>query len=98
MIQITTIISEFIKYNTFNITNEELIIIIKEEIPEFYYYLQKFEDEIEYFDFTLNFFIDDYLLQMNNIIIYNNDYAKYNNIVLKRIFLILVDNLFKKKN
>ena len=47
MIQITTIISDFIKYNTFNISNEKLIIIIKKEIPEFYYYLQKCEDEIE---------------------------------------------------
>jgi hypothetical protein len=35
---------------------------------------------------------------MNNIIIYNNDYTEYNIIVLKRIFLILVDNLFKIKN
>ena len=35
---------------------------------------------------------------MNNIIFYNNDYTEYNIIVLKRIFLILVDNLFKIKN
>lgn len=49
-------------------------------------------------DFTLNFFINDYLFQMNNIMIYNNDYTEYNNIVLKRLFLILVDNLFKIKN
>lgn len=98
MIQITTLVSDFIKYNTFNISNEKLIKIIKEEIPEFYYYLQKCEDEIEYFDFTLNFFIDDYLFQMNNIIIYDNDYTEYNNIVLKRLFLILVYNLFKIKN
>jgi len=98
MIQITTIVNDFINYNTFNISNDKLIKIIKEEIPEFYYYLQKCEDEIEYFDFTLNFFINDYLFQMNNIMIDNNDYTEYNNIVLKRLFLILVDNLFKIKN
>jgi hypothetical protein len=32
MIQITTIVSDFIKYNTFNISNKKLIIIIKYEI------------------------------------------------------------------
>lgn len=98
MIQIITVLSDFIKYNTFNISNEKLMIIIKEEIPEFYYNLQNCEDEIEYFDFTLKFFINDYLFQINNIRIDNNDYTEYNNIVLKRIFLILVDNLFKIKN
>ncbi len=35
---------------------------------------------------------------MNNIMINNNDYTEYINIILKRIFLILVDNLFKIKN
>lgn len=33
MIQITTIVSDFINYNTFNISNDKLIKIIKEEIP-----------------------------------------------------------------
>ncbi len=47
MIQITTVVSDFIKYNTFNISNDKLIKIIKEEIHEFYYYLQNCEDEIE---------------------------------------------------
>ena len=98
MLQIKTILKNYIIHNTFNYSNEELIKIIKEEIPEFYYYLQKCEDEIEYFDFTLNFYINDYLFQMNNIMIDNNDYTEYNNIVLKRTFLILIDNLFKIKN
>ena len=98
MLQIKTILKNYIIHNTFNYSNEELIKIIKEEIPEFYYYLQKCEDEIEYFDITLNFYIDDYLFQMNNIMIDNDDYTEYNNIVLKRTFLILIDNLFKIKN
>lgn len=97
MFLIKNILKNYIIYKTFNYSNEELIKIIKEEIPEFYYYLQKCEDEIEYFDFTLNFFINDYLFQMNNMID-NNDYTEYNNIVLKRTFLILIDNLFKIKN
>ena len=51
MFIITTILKNYIKYNTFNILNEKLIKIIKDEIPEFYYYLQQCENEIEYLIF-----------------------------------------------
>ena len=51
MFIITTILKNYIKYNTLNILNEKLIKIIKDEIPEFYYYLQQCENEIEYLIF-----------------------------------------------